>query len=316
MLCVEKSLKYVSLVHQYVVLVCMTDFFMPHSGNHEPLTTRTNCSLLKMSVRQNFSKSNLGPWVGYNTFLILLTTWWLPLSAQKSYKWSLDYLCQKKNGSKTRWSVLQLLPWRLKPLLPAMYNFMLFQGVWPWTELLQPVQSAFIRASDSQQHIMNKSNRETAVCFHNQAIDNEAGKAMACWIQKKVGLNICKRKDPCFLLIWVNCWQLNQASDWGRFLCNAERHVTHDQFWVADCLLQNGRSCIVLFIYLCMTPFDIHRNVRRSKRQLSNATSSLLLPCENPLWTTLLLTILSTLCLKLEYHRLENSVVHSTFVHL
>lgn len=132
MLCIEKSLKYVSRVHQYVALVCMTDSFMPHCSNHEPLTTRTNCSLLKMSARQNFSKSNLGPWVGYNTFLIFLTNWWLPLSARKSYKWSLDYLWQKKNGSKRPDDpVLQLLPWRLKPLLPAMYNFMLFQGVWP-----------------------------------------------------------------------------------------------------------------------------------------------------------------------------------------
>lgn len=149
--------------------------------------------------------------------------------------------------------VLQLLPWRLKPLLPAMYNFMLFQGVWPWTELLLPVQSEFIRASDSQQHIMKKSNGETAVCFDNQAIDNESGKAVAYWIQKEVGLNICKRKDPCFLLICVNCWQLNQESDWGPFSLQCWKDVTHDQSWVADCLLQSSRGCVVLFIYFSIT---------------------------------------------------------------
>lgn len=120
--------------------------------------------------------------------------------------------------------------------------------------------------------------------------------------------------------ILVSCWFESIAGNWTRsqigdpFLCNAERHVTYDQFWVADCLLQNIRGCIVLFISLSMTPFDVHRNVRRSKRKLSNATP--LFPRENIFWITVLPTILSTLCLKLKYHRLGNFIVHSTFVRL
>lgn len=116
--------------------------------------------------------------------------------------------------------------------------------------------------------------------------------------------------------ILVSCWFESIAGTWTRsqirdtLLCSAERHMTHDWFWVADCLLQDIRGCIVLFIYWCMTPFDIHRNVRRSKMQLSNATPLLLFPCGNTLWITILLTISSTLCLKLKYHRFENSQVH------
>lgn len=59
--------------------------------------------------------------------------------------------------------------------------------------------------------------------------------------------------------ILVSCWFASIAGNWTRsqigdpFLCNAERHVTYDQSWVADCLLQNGRGCIVLFIYFCIT---------------------------------------------------------------
>lgn len=47
--------------------------------------------------------------------------------------------------------VLWPLAQRLNPLLPAMHNFMLFQGSWPWTELPSDcsVQSEFIRVTDS-----------------------------------------------------------------------------------------------------------------------------------------------------------------------
>lgn len=122
------SLKYVPHVHQYIALVCMTDSFMPHSSNHEPLTTRTNCGLLNMSERQNFNTSNLRPWVGYNTFLILLTNWWLPLSVRKSYKWSLDSLWQKKNDSKSRWSCFTTLAVKIKSSTSSNAQFHAISG--------------------------------------------------------------------------------------------------------------------------------------------------------------------------------------------
>ena len=51
---------------------------------------------------------------------------------------------------------------------------------------------------------MKKNNGETAVCFHNPAIDVEKGKAVGLLDseENELGFNICKEESFCYVLIW------------------------------------------------------------------------------------------------------------------
>lgn len=137
------SLKYVPNVHQYIALVCLTDSFTPHSSNHEPLnikSTRANCNLLNMSERQNFSKSSLSLWVGYDVLPILLTNWRFLLSAGKHYGELLEYLWQKKNRSETRWSCFITLAMKITTSTSSNAKFPAISGnlTLNWTSSVCP----------------------------------------------------------------------------------------------------------------------------------------------------------------------------------